>query len=87
MGSKLNKKLIDEAIRLNKKYYITGDQDICKLVLIAEDEAFGADSNWIRSIMSGLTCKKSGTYDEPYETYYKVLEVLGFEVVEDEEKN
>jgi hypothetical protein len=83
---KLNKELVDEAIRLNKKYYMTSDQDICKLLIMAEDEAFGVNSNWIRSIMSGITCKKSGTYDEPNETYYKVLEVLGFEVVEDEKE-
>lgn len=83
---KLNKELVDEAIRLNKKYYITSDQDICKLLIMAEEEAFENDSSWIKLILSGITCKKSRTYDEPYETYYKVLEVLGFEVVEDDKE-
>ena len=83
---KLNKKLVDEAIRLNKKYYRTHDNDFMRAALNAKDRAFGQDAHWIDEIITGITWKR-GDRNEPYETYYKVLEVLGFEVVEDEEKN
>lgn len=82
MMKQLNKKLVDEAIRTNKKYYRTHDSDFMYAVSNARDRAFGEDSHWIDEIITGITWKRRD-HNEPYETYYKVLEVLGFEVVEE----
>ncbi len=77
----LNKKLVDEAIRLNKKYYNNECIDYAAK-WGSEKKAFGEDSYWVIEIINGITWKRKNL-DEPYETYYKVLEVLGFEVVEE----
>ena len=47
----------------------------------AEDEVFGDEAYWVSDFLSGITTKRK-THDEPNETYYKVLEALGFEIVE-----
>ena len=83
---KINKDKLDEAIRLNKKYYRTGDKDWIKPMLAAEDEAFRTKSRWTGSLLTAITLKGSD-YNEPYQTYYDVLELLGFEIVEEEKKD
>lgn len=82
MKMTINKAKLDEAIRLNKKYYRTGDKDLIKPMLAAEDEAFRAESRWTGSLLTAITLKGSD-YNEPYKTYYDVLELLGFEIVEE----
>lgn len=83
MKEMLDKKKVDEAIRLNKKYYKTGDLDVARVSHIANDNAFGIfNSYWLGNILSAITVKHGTRYDEPNETYYKVLEVLGFEIKE-----
>ena len=47
----------------------------------AEEKAFGDESYWLSDILVGITTKRD-THDEPNETFYKVFEALGFEIVE-----
>lgn len=82
MEKTLSKRLLDEAIRLNKKYFSTGDLDICNVMHNAERKAFGDDYRWCEDIITGITIKRRD-YKEPYETYYKVFEALGFEIKEE----
>lgn len=86
MNKKLVKKDVYEAIRLNKKYYRTGDTDFLPGYFNARHKAFGNDDSWISDIITGLTCKRSD-HNEPYSTYYKVIECLGYQIeggIEDE---
>lgn len=48
----------------------------------AEEKVFGDENYWISDILMGITTKRD-THDEPNETFYKVLEALGFSIVED----
>ena len=89
MNKKLVKKDVDEAIRLNKKYYRTGDTDFLPGYRNALHKAFGNDDRWICDIITGLTCKRCD-HNEPYSTYHKVLECLGYQIeggIENEEVN
>ena len=83
MNKILVKKDVDEAIRLEKKYFRKGDTDILPAYHAALEKTFGRDSMWIGNITKGLTIKRSG-YNEPYSTYYKVLECLGYQVEGDQ---
>ena len=86
MEKVIDKAKLDEAIRLNKKYFRTGDMDICREMHRAESEAFKKDSYWMSDILSGLTLKDHN-YAEPYATYYKVFEALGYEIKEERREN
>ena len=83
---KLIKKDVDEAIRLNKKYYRPNSSGFVSARTSNEAAkiAFGNDTHWVDQIITGLTWK-GRNYDEPYSTYYKVLECLGFEIVDKED--
>ena len=85
MEKKLIKKDVDNAIRITKKYYRSSDSDYLEALGKAEEKAFGDERYWVSSLLSGVTCKDIQNYAEPYETYYKVLEDVGFEIVEGEE--
>lgn len=80
---KLIKKDVDEVIRLSKKYYSSHDVDYLGTLNAVEKKTFGNDDHWICGIIAGITCKSILDYNEPNETYYKVLEALGFEIVEE----
>ena len=87
MEEMLDKKKVDEAIRLNQKYYKTSDVDIARLSSRANEDAFGLENSyWLGNILSAITVKYGTNYDEPYDTYYDVLEVLGFTIVYDEQE-
>lgn len=81
---KINKAKLDEAIRLNKKYYRTGDRDFLPVLRAAVDAAFGNQNRGIDSLLSAITLTRRD-YNTPNCTYYEVLQVLGFEIVEREE--
>lgn len=80
----IEKAKLDEAIRLSKKYYRTGDRDLITPLLAAEDTAYRAESGWFCTLLTAITLKRLD-YNEPYQTYYDVLRVLGFEIVDGEE--
>lgn len=83
---KINKAKLDEAIRLNKKYYRTGDKDLIKPLLDAEEKALPGESHWSGSLLTAITLRRRD-YSEPYKTYYDVLQLLGVEIVEEEKKD
>ncbi|MBQ9416747.1 MAG: hypothetical protein IJU20_07925 [Clostridia bacterium] len=80
----IEKAKLDEAIRLNKKYYRTGDKDLLPVLRAAEDAAFGDQKRGIYSLLSAITLTRRD-YNTPNCTYYEVLQVLGFEIVDGEE--
>ena len=86
MAKKLIKKELDEAIRANKKFYSNRDKDLEEALCLLQQKkmaiVFKDDQYWASSVISGITCK-GGNYSEPYKTYYKVLEALDFEIVEE----
>lgn len=78
----LKKKLLDEAIKLNKEYFSTFGGCLFTIMRDAEEKAFGDDAGWCSDIMTGITIKRRDR-KEPYETYYKVFEALGFNIEEE----
>ena len=73
----MNKQKLDTYIDLLEMYYKTHDIELVKHVCDASTEAFGEDDyNWLDDICTGICCSKR--FDR--ETYYKVLEVLGYEI-------
>lgn len=82
----IKKKDLDEVIRVGKKYYRTNDTDLLPKYFKLKEKVFGDDEEWVGDIISGLSFK-SRNVDVPYETYYKVFEVLGFKIVEEEHEN
>lgn len=83
MNIKLNKKDLDEAIRLERKYWQTGDIDL----LPALDEDMSAAIYNEETHLYGLKSIVDGiAVSCPYaknETFYKVLEILGYEIIDD----
>lgn len=77
----IDKCLLDKAIDLCQRYYRESSNETFNLYNKAEYEAFGDKSLWLNLIISGITCKRLFTYDEPHETYYKVLECLGLKII------
>lgn len=82
---KIKKKDLDEAIRLCRAFFKKrGDNDY-ELYKYnkAREKAFGEIKrrHWLDEIITAITLKRAD-YNEPYTTYYKVLEALGFEIVE-----
>lgn len=87
----INKALLDELMRLERKYWKTHDTDILpyriEMAKRLSEQAFGNQDHWlgfsgiVDSILGGKgLALKSGATNA---VVYKVLEVLGFEVVED----
>lgn len=91
MKRKIDKHLVEEMARINRKYAITGDVDILdKRSTIADRmsiQAFGTDREWMSfcdlfSALCGVAPLKQCTNAE----IIFILNYLGFEVVESEEK-
>jgi len=81
---KLKKELVDELIRLTKKYYRTGDADHLPALHEAE-EVLEENATWQAVHLLGCLAKYTqtsgkGTYDD----IYKALAVFGI-IVEDKE--
>ena len=76
----IKKSELDEVIQAERDYFNheIGVTECTK----AEEKVFGDESNWVSDILIGITTK-CDTHDEPNETYYKVLEALGFEIIEE----
>jgi len=70
----MDKKSLDRYIRTAKMFYFTDDVDSEDLVSTAHD-AFGV-GNWISHVIDNLII-----LGKDNETIYKVLEVLGYEIV------
>ena len=82
MEQLLKKEHFDQTIAIYKKYFRTGDTDYLPKLMILIEEDFGPhNEQWVHEILSGITCKGQN-YNEPYETYYKVFEVLGYKIVD-----
>ena len=84
---KLDKVLVDDLIRIIKKYYRTGDTDLLAYKQKLEDKiADISDNNWSRGIASVI--KTLGTYSYEhkctYQQVYDILKVLGYEVSNNE---
>lgn len=81
----INKKDLDETIRLCRAFFKKGADNDTELDKYSEakKKAFGKVKrrHYLDNIITGITLKRAD-YNEPYETYYKVLKVLGFEIVE-----
>jgi hypothetical protein len=85
---KLKKELVDDVIRLYKKYFRTGDADILPALFKAKDELeFKCKENryvvgLIRDMAKFIQFSGKGTYED----IYKALEVFGIIVGEKEER-
>lgn len=80
---KLKKELVDEVIRLNKKYFKTGDVDMLPalreaLIKVKDElELKGKTTHYVVDLIGDLAmfsqCSGKGTYED----IYKALEVFG----------
>ena len=84
---KVNKKSMDELIRISKKYWRTGDTDLVpariKFAEELSDQAFGNDYNWCSFsdlVNSAVKFNKRITN----QTIYKMFALAGISVNEDE---
>ncbi len=83
---KLKKELVDEVIRINKKYFRTGDIDIFPALREAEIELTQNDkaTHYVVDLIGDLA-KFTQRYGKgTYEDIYKALAVFGI-IVEDKE--
>lgn len=83
---RLNKRLVDEVIRLIKKYYRTGDEDDLS-ALYEVEEVLNENATWqvvylIEDLAKYTQVSGKGTYDD----IYKALAVFGI-IVEEVEEN
>jgi hypothetical protein len=79
MEIEIKKSELDMVIQAERDYFNHEIGSIeCSRV---EEKVFGDESYWLSDILMGITTKRD-THDEPNETYYKVLEALGFEIIE-----
>ena len=80
---KISKNDLDEAIRLSKAFFEKGGDNLLNKYSEAKEKAFRKVKrrHYLDNIIIGITLKRAD-YNEPYKTYYKVLEVLGFEIIE-----
>ena len=84
---KLKKELVDEVIRLTKKYYKTGDADILPAMIEAE-KAVEQECNVncrVSYLIGDLARFAQLSGKGTYEDIYKALAVFGI-IVEDKEK-
>ena len=84
----VNKKSMDELIRISRKYWRTGDTDLLlariKFAVELSDQAFGNDYNWCsfsELVNSAVKFNKSITN----ETIYKMFALAGITVDEEVE--
>ena len=85
MAKLIFKERLDTVIQLAKDYYQTSDRFLVEDLQVAEHECFG-DDYWIDDIITGLTCKQKDK-NTPNEIYYKVLECLGYKIVNEYEED
>ena len=79
---KISKAKLDKAIEEGRKFFRGDYQCNCEPYTEAKIEAFEDNMwHWAGDILNGLIIKRDD-YDEPNETFYKVFEALGFEIVE-----
>lgn len=81
MAKVVSKKLVKETIDLSREYYDSHDSFLCRDLIDKGNETFGDDYSWVDDIITGITCKQNNPRED-YETYYKVLTLLGFEIKE-----
>lgn len=75
----IKKSELDEVIQAERDYF-NHEIGSTKYTEI-ERKVFGDESFWVGDILMGITTKRND-HNEPNETYYKVLEALGFTIVE-----
>ena len=81
---KIRKSDLDEAIRTCRKFFKeNGYDELLEEYNKAKKKAFGKikRNHWLDNIITGITLKRED-YNEPYKTYYQVLEALGYAIVE-----
>lgn len=79
--SKIPKSLIDEFIRVCKKYWKTGDEDIIdKVINTAKNIELITNKNWLvwKDLLNSL-CRLNVSSN----CIYGILETIGFEVVDE----
>lgn len=82
---KLDKRLVDEVIKLTKKYYETGDEDYLPALFEAK-YALKEKATWrVADLLADLARYTQRSGKGTYDDIYKALEVFGF-IVEDKEK-
>ena len=75
---KLNKERIDDAIRACKAFYGSSGFCLCDEYMRAVKAATDvADTHWVMDLITAVTLKNQ---EEPFETYYKVLEAAGLQI-------
>lgn len=86
MSKKLDKKLVDEVIRLTKKYYRTSDVDIIPAIRKAENELEQNNkANWdLVRLIGDLASYTQNSGKGTYEDIYKALGAFGIIVSEGE---
>ena len=80
----IEKAKLDQAIFLNQIYFRTHDERFLDAMLEAEYAICGHVNCSISDLLNAVTLS-SPTYTPPYKTYYEVLQILGFEIVDGEE--
>ena len=80
---KLDKKLVDELIRITKKYYRTGDTDLLVARSKAEENLGYRKGHWVSiDLISNLAMFTQRSGKGTYEDIYKALAIFGIEVEE-----
>lgn len=80
MKKQISKKNLDEAIRLHKEFLRTGNRRIFPVIHEKLDQTFGEEAGcWAGDILLGIAYMRNGQ-NEPYKTYYKVFEALGYTI-------
>ena len=76
---KLKKELVDEVIRLNKKYYKTGEVDILPALFKAKDELElkGKTNRYVVDLVGDIAMFTQRSGVGTYENIYKALEAFG----------
>ena len=82
---KLDKRLVDEVIKVTKKYYETGDEDYLPALFEAK-YALKEKATWrVADLLADLARYTQRSGKGTYEDIYRALEVFGI-IVEDKEE-
>lgn len=83
---KLDKKLVDEVIRITKKYYRTGDADVLPALFKAQDELVlkCKTTRHVIDLIGNIAMFSQRSGIGTYEDIYNALAVFGI-IVEDKE--
>jgi len=82
---KLDKRLVDEVIKVTKKYYETGDEDYLQALFEAK-YALKEKATWkVADLLADLARYTQRSGKGTYEDIYRALEVFGI-IVEDKEE-